>query len=194
MLLGSRQLWIAHRKCKLKEITFDSTIQLRVKDHNWFTNVARCCSISTLKISWFPTCQSSMDWVGGLANWNWGNESRIHPIYHNSISSSTATNDHWLVERTSSLCTEISRVWPRVGDCIELCCVSGRTPLRLVRFMTGRYWAATASPCRLRWPLLLPGTRGGAPDTLSSYLINTSSLITTFLQLRETVYEVYHKL
>ena len=110
MLLGSRQLWIDHRKCKLKEITLDSTVQLRVKDHIWFTNVARCCSISTLKISWFPTCQSSMDWVGGLANWNWGNESRIHPIYHNSISSSTATNDHWLVGRTSSLCTEISRV------------------------------------------------------------------------------------
>ena len=36
-------------------------------------------------------------------------------------------------------------------------CVSGRTPLRLVRFMTGRYWAATASLCRLRWPLLQPG-------------------------------------
>ena len=44
-------------------------------------------------------------------------------------------------------------------------CVSGRTPLRLVRFMTGRYWAATASLCRLRWPLLQPGTQGGAPDT-----------------------------
>ena len=44
-------------------------------------------------------------------------------------------------------------------------CVSGRTPLGLVRFMTGRYWAATASLCRLRWPLLQPGTQGGAPDT-----------------------------
>ena len=53
-------------------------------------------------------------------------------------------------------------------------CVSGRTPLRLVRFMTGRYWAATASLCRLRWPLLQPGTQGGAPDTHSSNLICTS--------------------
>ena len=52
-------------------------------------------------------------------------------------------------------------------------CVSGRTPLGLVRFMTGRYWAATASLCRLRWPLLQPGTQGGAPDTHSSDLICT---------------------